>query len=239
MSRARAAGRPGRPEASAAQDAPVAPHPFRAVVGRWIGISIFHTLYRGRATHADRVPRTGPVILVANHAAFLDGPFVFSLAPRPVNFLVKQEAFAGFFGWLIRNVGQIPIDRTVGDRAALATAAAVLERGGAVGIFPEGNRGSGDVEQVNQGAAWIALRTGAPLVPVAVRGTRVGGASADAWPRPRSTLDVVFGEPFELDVPDGIPGRERLRAASDQLREALASHVRRSWVENGSSTDVH
>jgi 1-acyl-sn-glycerol-3-phosphate acyltransferase len=217
----------------------LAPHPRRAVVGRWIGIGIFHTLYRGRAWHADRVPLTGPVILVANHAAFLDGPFVFSLSPRPANFLVKQEAFKGFFGWLIRNVGQIPIDRTVGDRAALTTATAVLERGGAVGIFPEGNRGGGEVEQVNQGAAWIALRTGATLVPVAVRGTRVPGRSADAWPPPRSTLDVVFGEPFELDVPDGIPGRERLRMASEQLREALASHVRSARWENGASKDVH
>ena len=218
---------------------PAAPHPRRAVVGRWIGIAIFRGLYRGRAHHADRVPRTGPVVLVANHAAFLDGPFVFSLAPRPVNFLVKQEAFQGFFGWLIRNVGQIPIDRTVGDRAALATATAVLERGGAVGIFPEGNRGAGDVEQVNQGAAWIALRTSATIVPVAVSGTRVAGASADAWPRPRARLDVVFGEPFELTVPADAPGRIRLRLASEQLRDALASHVRRSRVENGPSPHVH
>ncbi|GAA5034227.1 lysophospholipid acyltransferase family protein [Terrabacter aeriphilus] len=216
-----------------------APHPRRAVVGRWIGIAIFHSLYRGRAQHVERVPLTGPVILVANHAAFLDGPFVFSMAPRPVNFLVKQEAFRGFFGWLIRAVGQIPIDRTVGDRAALATATAVLERGGAVGIFPEGNRGTGEVEQVNQGAAWIGLRTGATIVPVAVSGTRPPGGSADAWPRPRSTLDVVFGEPFTLTVPSGVPGRDRLRLASDQLRDALASHVRSARWENGPSTDVH
>ncbi len=161
-----------------------APHPRRARVGRHIGIAIFHSLYRGRARHPERVPADGPVVLVANHAAFLDGPLVFSMTPRPANFLVKQEAFSGFFGWLIRSVGQIPIDRTVGDRAALATATAVLERGGAVGIFPEGTRREGDVEEVNQGAAWIALRTGARIVPVAVLGTRVPGASADTWPRP-------------------------------------------------------
>ena len=65
---------------------PAAPAPWRARVGRPVGGTIFHTLYRGRARHSDRVPRSGPVLLVANHAAFLDGPLVFSLAPRPVNF---------------------------------------------------------------------------------------------------------------------------------------------------------
>jgi 1-acyl-sn-glycerol-3-phosphate acyltransferase len=218
---------------------PVAPHPNRARIGRPIGKLIFSTLYRGTALHADRVPMTGPVVLVANHAAFLDGPLVFGLAPRPVSFLVKQEAFSGFFGWTIRNVGQIPIDRSVGDRAALASATAVLERGGAVGIFPEGNRGSGEVEQINSGAAWIALRTEARIVPVAVMGTRGAGAGKDDWPSFRSRLVVDFGDPFQLAVDPAVPGRDRLRLASEQLRDALASHVRRSWVENGPSTDVH
>ena len=215
-----------------------APHPSRARIGRPIGKFLFSTLYAGTARHADRVPLSGPVILVANHAAFLDGPLVFGLAPRPVSFLVKQEAFSGFWGWTIRNVGQIPIDRTVGDRAALAAATAVLEGGGAVGIFPEGNRSSGDVEQVNQGAAWIALRTGAPIVPVAVLGTRVPGKTKDSWPALRSRLVVDFGEPFELTVDPSAPGRDRLRLASEQLREALASHVQRARVENGASTDA-
>ncbi|MDN5767963.1 MAG: 1-acyl-sn-glycerol-3-phosphate acyltransferase [Humibacillus sp.] len=225
--------RPSRTSAVAA------PHPVRARIGRYIGIGIFHTAYRGRALHGERVPMSGPVILVANHAAFLDGPFVFSMAPRPVNFLVKQEAFSGFFGAVIAAVGQIPIDRTVGDRGALSTATAVLERGGAVGIFPEGNRGAGDVDEVNQGAAWLSLRTGAVLVPVAVMGTRTEGAGVDAWPRLRSRLDVVFGSPFTLAVPTGVPGRERLRLASERLRETLASHVRLARVENGPSADFH
>ena len=217
----------------------VAPHPNRARIGRHVGKVIFSTLYRGTALHPERVPLTGPVILVANHAAFLDGPLVFGLAPRAVSFLVKQEAFSGFWGWTIRNVGQIPIDRSVGDRAALASASAVLEGGGAVGIFPEGNRGDGEVHQVNHGAAWIALRTDAQIVPVAVSGTRVPGATKDDWPAFRSRLLVDFGDPFRLVVDPSAPGRDRLRLASDHLRDALASHVRRSRVENGSSTDVH
>ncbi|WP_374969167.1 lysophospholipid acyltransferase family protein [Terrabacter sp. BE26] len=217
----------------------VAPHPDRARIGRPIGTVLFHTLYRGSALHAERVPRQGPVVLVANHAAFLDGPLVFGLAPRPVSFLVKQEAFTGFFGWTLRQVGQIPIDRSVGDRTALATATTVLERGGAVGIFPEGNRGAGEVEQVNHGAAWVALRTRARIVPVAVLGTRRPGGGTSGWPPLRSRLLVDFGEPFQVGVDPSVPGRDRLRLASEQLRDALASHVRRSRVENGPSLHVH
>lgn len=204
------------------------PPAWRASLGRPVGVSVFRTLYRGRARHPERVPRTGPVILVANHASYLDGPLVFSLCPRPASFLVKQEAFSGIFGWVVRSVGQIPIDRSVGDRRALASATAVLGRGGVVGIFPEGTRTDGDVEQVNQGAAWIALRTGARIVPVAVLGTRVDGGSPDAWPRPRSVLTVDFGDPFELHVDPAVPGRDRLRMASEQLRDVLAAHVRRA-----------
>lgn len=215
-----------------------APDPRRARAGRIVGTMLFHTVYRGRMRNADRVPQDGPVILVANHAAFLDGPIVFSLAPRPVNFLVKQEAFRGLFGWVLRAVGQIPIDRTIGDRAALTTAVAVLERGGAVGIFPEGTRRDGDVDEVSQGAAWIALRTGAQVVPVAVHGSRVTGRSADVWPRPLSRITVDYGHPFGIAVDEALPGRARLRAASDQVRDALASHVRTSRVENGPSRTI-
>jgi 1-acyl-sn-glycerol-3-phosphate acyltransferase len=218
------------------RSATVAPDPCRAAYGRHVGRAIFHTLYDGRARHAERVPAEGPVLLVANHAAFLDGPFVFSLAPRPVNFLVKKEAFSGFFGWVVRTAGQIPIDRTVGDRAALATATTVLARGGAVGVFPEGTRREGEVEEVNQGAAWLALRSGAQVVPVAVLGTRVTGRSPDSWPRPRTVLTVDFGEPFTIASDLARSGRERLRVASDLLRDSLASQVRRARVDNGYST---
>jgi 1-acyl-sn-glycerol-3-phosphate acyltransferase len=212
-----------------------APDPRRARIGRIVGSTLFHTVYRGRMRHASRVPQDGPVILVANHAAFLDGPIVFSLTPRPVNFLVKQEAFHGLFGRVLLAVGQIPIDRSVGDRTALSTAVAVLELGGAVGIFPEGTRGDGDVDEVNQGAAWIALRSGARVVPVAVHGSRMPGRSADAWPPPLRRITVDYGHPFEVAAPAGLPGRARLRAATDLVRDRLASHVRSSRVENGPS----
>ncbi|GAA1897097.1 lysophospholipid acyltransferase family protein [Lapillicoccus jejuensis] len=192
--------------------------------GRRFGRVLLGALWRCEAHHRERVP-AGPVVLVANHSGFLDGPLVFSLAPRGVSFLVKQQMFTGPLGRVLRTVGQIPIDRSRGDRSALGVARAVLERGGAVGVFPEGTRGRGDVAQVNQGAAWLALQAGAQVVPVAVLGTRRAGASTGSLPRVRTRVVVDFGEPFDLAPDRALPGRERLRAATERLRDRLAEHV--------------
>lgn len=220
------------------RSAPRVPGPRRAMVGRWIGLVVFHTLYRGVSHGSERVPATGPIVLVANHSGLLDGPVVFSLCPRPANFLVKQQLFAGLSGWVLRGVGQIPIDRSRGDRGALDVARAILGRGGVVGVFPEGTRGRGDVQEVNQGATWLALQTGARVVPVACLGTRATGQPTGSLPRVRSRVVVVFGEPFDLTPDLSLPGRARLRAATGQLRDHLATHVRQASGELGMSLPV-
>ena len=197
-------------------------------IGQLVGHGVLRPAYRLTVKGANLVPRTGPVILVANHTGFLDGPFVFTISPRPVHFLVKQETFSGLFGLVLHGVGQIPVDRTVGDRTALGRARAVLGAGGVVGLFPEGTRGRGDVSEVHQGATWLALASGAPIVPVACLGTRYAGQGRNALPRPGSRLVAVFGEPVTLTVDRRLPGRDRLRAATESLRVSLANHVRTS-----------
>ena len=166
-------------------------------------------------------------MFVANHSGFLDGPVVYAVSPRWTAFLVKKEMFDNPFGIILRMVGQIPIDRAKGDRDALSRALAVLKEGGAVGVFPEGTRGAGEVAEVQQGAAWVALQSGARMVPVACLGTR-GSGGKNSVPRVRSRLVVVFGDPFTLVSPEGVAGRQRLRAASDQRQNALAAHVARA-----------
>ncbi len=202
-----------------------APHPRRAAVGRRIGWALFRSLYSVAVLHPARVPDDGAAILVSNHLGFLDGPLVFGVAPRPVTFLVKRELFRGIPGRVLTGVGQLPIDRERGDRQALTTARAVLARGDLVGVFPEGRRGRGDVAEVQQGAAWLALQSRAPVIPVACLGTRAHGHGASSLPRPRARMAVVFGEPFGIAPAPGVPGRDRLRQASDLLRERLGAHV--------------
>lgn len=199
---------------------------------RRFGVLLAHLLYDVRTLHTDRMPAEGPIIVVSNHVGFLDGPLVFVFAPRPLRFLVKRSYFGSLWGFFLRITGQIPIDQNSADRDALAAAREALMSGGGVGIFPEGTRGSGTVETAQQGAAFLAQATGARIVPVAVLGTK-GTGGRDSWPKLRGSLRVVIGEPFALQKHRGVPGRERLRLSTEELRSRLASHVDTATQETG------
>lgn len=205
--------------------APAAPPAPGRWWGRLVGFVVAHVIWRTRVRGLEHVSH-GPVLLAVNHVSVLDGPLVYSSNwRRSVHFLVKKEMFRGFFGWVLRQVGQIPVDRSGSDRAALVSAVAVLREGGVAGIFPEGSRGRGDVAAVRTGIAWIALQSGAPVVPVAVLGTRRTGERSGSLPRPLRRLHVVHGEPFHLQRPAGVPGKQALAMAAEQVRVRLGEHV--------------
>jgi 1-acyl-sn-glycerol-3-phosphate acyltransferase len=201
------------------------PSAARAHLGHLVGRVLFQVLYVARRAGSANVPSAGPVVLAANHTGYLDGALVVSMAPRPSHFLVLSRMFDGRVGHLLRWSGQIPLVQDRGDRRALGQALGVLGRGGVVGIFPEGGRGRGDHASAGKGVAWLALQSGAPVVPTACLGTRRTGAPAASWPRLRSHLVVDFGDPVSLDLPEGLPGRVRLELATEQIRTALVAHV--------------
>ncbi|HEX2702805.1 MAG TPA: lysophospholipid acyltransferase family protein [Solirubrobacteraceae bacterium] len=141
--------------------------------GRAILQPFFHVYFRMRRSGMEHVPKTGPVILAANHRSFLD-PFVIgTLTRRPVYYVAKKELFLHpFAGWLMSRLGGFPIDRGGGDVEAMDTAQRILERGDCVVIFPEGTRTRpGPLGSPHRGVGRLALQTGAPVVPVAVLGT--------------------------------------------------------------------
>ena len=165
-----------------------------ALPARWttawsrpVGWILDHVVYRTSVTGRSNVPAAGPVIFAGNHISFLDGPVMFGASPRAMHILVKKEMFTGFLGRVLRASGQLAVDRS-GDRAALLHGKDVLDAGRCVGILPEGTRGSGEASDINNGVAWLALNSGATVVPVAILGTRTGGEHLDAVPRPRRRL---------------------------------------------------
>jgi len=192
--------------------------------GKPVGWTLSRALWSVTRHGLDHVPATGPVLLASNHLGFLDGPLLMGMSPRGTHFLVKKEMFAGALGVVLRGCGQIPVDRS-GDRGALVTAVAVLRGGGAVGVFPEGTRGRGDVAAMQSGVTWLALQTGTPVVPVALLGTRRSGGSPSDLPHLRQPVHVVFGEPLKLCARAGVPRRDALKLATEQLRGAMTAHV--------------
>ncbi len=127
------------------------PPEWRATLGRHVSGALVRSLYAARAHGAEHVPLSGPVIFAANHTGYLDGAVVFGLAPRPAHFLVLASTFDLGIGPLLHLSGQIPLEQGTGDRRALTSALGVLQRGGVVGIFPEGGRGRGDLAKAREG----------------------------------------------------------------------------------------
>jgi 1-acyl-sn-glycerol-3-phosphate acyltransferase len=185
----------------------------------WIGTWCFFVGYRLRVWHRERIPTTGPVVVVANHSAMVDGPLLYGLLGRSSSFLIKQEMFRGPLGWILPRIGQLAVHRGEVDRAPLLTAVRLLRHGGVVVVFPEGTRGEGDVANAQQGAAWLARTGGARILPVAIRGTRRPPGSNRRF---RPGVDVLVGEPFA--VPTG-KGRAALVAATNDMRDRLAALV--------------
>jgi 1-acyl-sn-glycerol-3-phosphate acyltransferase len=186
---------------------------------RWIGTWCFYVGYRLRIWHRQRIPATGPVVVVANHSAMVDGPLLYGLLGRRATFLIKEEMFRGPLGWMLPRIGQLPVRRGEADRAPLLTAVRLLRHEGVVVVFPEGTRGDGEVRDAQQGAAWLARTGGATMLPVAIRGTRRPAGSHRRF-RPR--VDVLVGEPFA--VPPG-KGRAALVTATHEVRNRLAALV--------------
>lgn len=183
-------------------------------------------LWKPRVLGAWKVPASGPVILAVNHAHNIDGPMVMGVAPRPTHFLIKKEAFIGPLDPFLLSIGQLKVDRSVADRTAITRALGVLDNGGVLGIFPEGSRGEGDFASLRAGLAYFAVRSGAPIVPVAVLGSSEKNSRlTKGLPPLRSRVDVVFGDPFEAGDGSGRRTRKALDEATVRIQKQLTAHL--------------
>src|SRR5690625_4878085 len=170
----------------------VAPSEFGPRWARWVGRFLARIIWDTNFAGKERIPKKGPVVLVANHIGILDGPLLLGVLPRPTHFLVKEEMFVGPIGWLLQKAGQISVDRGSG-RAALQASLAVLKRGGMVGVFPEGVRGQGAVSQARAAGVWLAVEGGAAVVPVVVVARCCSAESANNVPGPGRKVAVMGG----------------------------------------------
>ncbi len=195
---------------------------------RFVAWLLVHTFYRIRLVNPERIPETGPAVLVCNHVSYADAIVIMAESPRPIRFVMDHRIFrTPFAGWLFRQAKAIPIAAAHEDAAVLERAydvcAAALEQGELVCIFPEGKlTRDGEVNPFRQGVMRIVERSPVPVVPMALRGLwgSVFSRAADArWPRPlrkglMSRLTLAVAEP--LDPRSATP--EALQRIVTELR---------------------
>ncbi|WP_420175006.1 lysophospholipid acyltransferase family protein [Luteococcus sp. OSA5] len=183
--------------------------------------------------HAERVPTDGPVILAVNHVGILDGPMVVAITPHG-QAMAKRELWGNaVLARVLDALGQIPIDRWNPDPGCLRQCIALLRAGRRLVIFPESHRGAGDFARFRRGAAYLALTTGAPVVPVALIGTAIGGTGLRSIPRPGMPVHVVYGLPVAVQAQEWPRTAGEVADLTERLRSVCAQHVQQAQQELG------
>ena len=203
------------PEENAARPGPV------FYIGRSILKPLLMLRFWPRITGRKNVPTRGPVLLASNHLSGLDTILIPSFAPRRVQFLAKASLFSTGLGrWFFTSIGAIPVHRGASSAAqtALDSGRKVLAAGNVFAVFPEGSRSrDGRLYAGRSGAAWLALSTGATVIPVGLIGTN--RKLRDPQTGKRQRVEIHFGEPLDLSDLQGLPGG---RARAEATRRIMA-----------------
>ncbi|MDQ4212364.1 lysophospholipid acyltransferase family protein [Microbacterium capsulatum] len=222
------------PDAPAEADEDVAPELRRAgatyLLGRLILAPLARIVYRPHVEGRSNVPKTGPIIVASNHLSFIDSIAIPVAAPRRVHFLAKSSYFEGtgfkgrLIGNLMRAVGAIPVRRGAGQAAldALDEQRRLLDEGLAVALYPEGTRSTdGRLYKGRTGVAFLALQTGALVVPVGVIGTDKAMPVGAKMPKLGSRVTIRFGEPLDLAHHGPATSGRARRGATDEIMAAI------------------
>lgn len=193
---------------------------------RAVGGSALRWWFDLRVTGVEHVPVRGAAILAMNHESALDIPLSVVACPRPITFMAKRELFKnGFVSYWLNALGGFRVDRDRFDLVAVDRALTILRSGGVLGMYPEGTRSPGTLLRFLPGAAWLALRTGAPIVPCVLSGTELAAAAR----RPRAARVRITFLPSIAAAALADPG-ERLARASEvtaDLRRVLELELAR------------
>lgn len=173
-----------------------------------------------RVEGLQNLPRNGPYIVVANHISWYDPPAIEFALRVPVRYMAKREIFEWpVLGFVVRGIGNFPVRRGESDRRAVETALRVLAAGQPLGFFPEGTRSrDGVLHRAKSGIAFLARRSGVPLLPIGVAGTQQAGIRLP----PRSDIVVRVGPAFGLGDLAGVDPAKDQDVADAIMRRIAA-----------------
>ena len=185
---------------------------------RWFARLVFFITMRVHLRGRYNVPRRGPYIVAGNHLSWMDIPLVPAYMPGKVVYMAKEELFHGNVGRISRFMGAFPVKRGEGDRHAIRTADEQLKKGNVLVIFPEGTRSKTQLmAKGHAGLGMIALRSGVPVIPVAIWGSEQGLKKFGAH------VTISYGKPMILKPKGSKITREDIEAATDEVMRQIAS----------------
>lgn len=199
------------------------------------------TFWRTKVVGAHNVPRTGAFILAPVHRSNIDTPLACTVTSRRMRYMGKDSLWKSrFVGWVLSALGGFPVSRGTADREALRRCVHVLELGEPLVLFPEGERKSGEsVQPLFDGAMYIALRAGVPVVPVGIGGSERAMPKGKKYLRPSKCV-VVVGEVMHPPAAAGRTSRTAVRDFTAQLHARLQELFDEAQdlagIERGAST---
>ncbi len=198
-------------------------------IGRVIAGILLFLLTRCRVRGRDNVPEQGPLLVIANHLNLIDPSVLVISLGRRVVFMAKDELFRSrIVAYLMRNFGVFPVAKGRLDRKALGKAMQVLNDGQTLVMFPEGMRSkSRRLKVAFPGAALLASRSGAPVIPVGISGTEKMTGLAWLWRRPEITVNI--GQPFTLPPANGKLTKSGLSGLTDIMMVRIAELLPREY----------
>lgn len=184
---------------------------------RWLAIISFYATSRIRFRGRHNVPSSGAFIIASNHLSWTDIPLISLHFRRKVVYMGKDEYFSSNLAWLVRFLGAFPVKRGEGDRQALRTGEDQLKKGNILAIFPEGTRSrTRAMAKAHAGLGMIALRSGVPVVPVAIWG------SENALKKFGTSVTISYGEPMVLTPKGKKITRGDIDEATDLVMRKIA-----------------
>jgi 1-acyl-sn-glycerol-3-phosphate acyltransferase len=188
---------------------------------RFAIVALATVLFRVKVVGKEHLPPSGACIVAPVHRSNLDTPILAFVTKRRLRFMGKDSLWKSKLGWYFTALGGFPVVRGTADREALRACQAILDRDEPLVMFPEGTRRSGEtLSELFDGPAFLAARTGAPIVPIGIGGSEGVMPKGSKFLRPKK-VTVVIGAPIHPPAPEGRVPRRAVRELTDELAVAL------------------